>query len=332
MRRPLVSPKNEREYRRVLEESFKGSAMGTFVGDALGRQVEGWSRPMIQEVHGLLTSMARGTYTDDTEMMMGIMESLVENPQFDPGLTATKFVANFSPYRGYGGRIYGVMDRLRCGVAWNKAGTDSWGNGGAMRVAPIGFFYYDAPTQLEAAARACTLITHHHPLGLAGALVQARAVGLATLKAVRGEPIESAKFVDTVVETATPWSGEMAEALGSVKTTTRGRSIQETIKGIASQFPRDVSALGAVPPALASFLLTDDFRESVIVAVNAGGDTDTIGAMTGAIAGAYYGYSQIPGEWLEPLENGKKGRSYLIFLAERLAEIKSKQDIRHAKC
>jgi len=299
--------------------------MGTFVGDALGRPVEGWSSRMIQTVHGLLVEMGQGTYTDDTEMMIGIMESLVERPRFDPAHTGGKFLANFNPHRGYGGRIYGVMDELRCGTAWNKAGTDSWGNGGAMRIAPIGFFFYDAPGRLEEAARNCTLITHRHALGVAGALAQARAVGLATLKGIRGEALEASEFVDIVLETVTPVSEEMAGALRMVKGITRGRELKETIGRIVSCFGCDVSALGAVPPALACFLLTRSFRESVVVAVNCGGDTDTIGAMAGAIAGAYYGYSQIPSEWLDPLENGPKGRDYVLSLAERLAEIKSRR-------
>ena len=63
----------------------------------------------------------------------------------------------------------------------------------------------------------------------------------------------------------------------------------------------------------------------MVVAVNCGGDTDTIGAMAGAIAGAYYGFGQIPSEWLDPLENGPKGRDYVLSLAEKLAEIKSQR-------
>jgi poly(ADP-ribose) glycohydrolase ARH3 len=299
--------------------------MGTFVGDALGRPVEGWDFKTIQAVHGLLTEMGSGVYTDDTEMMIGIMESLVKRPGFDPVLTARRFLVNFSPYRGYGGRIYGVMDRLRCGVAWNQAGTDSWGNGGAMRIAPIGFFFYDDPGRLEAAARDCTRITHGHPLGLAGALAQAKAVGLATLRGIQNEPIEAAEFVDSIVEAVTPASGEMARALGLVKGIRHGIDVKETIGGIISRFPCDVSALGAVPAALAAFLLTESFRASVVVAINCGGDTDTVGAMAGALAGAYYGYDQIPSEWLDPLENGLKGRAYVASLAERLAEIKTQQ-------
>ena len=119
-----------------LRDRFRGSAIGTFVGDAMGRVVEGWPASAIRRSFGILKEIAEGIYTDDTEMMMGIMESLLETGGFDPNLTAQKFLHNFTPARGYGGRIYGVMDRLRRGIPWNQAGTDSWGNGSAMRVAP----------------------------------------------------------------------------------------------------------------------------------------------------------------------------------------------------
>lgn len=316
----------------ILKDRFKGSAMGTFVGDALGRPVEGWSCQRIQASHGLLVEMLCGVYSDDTEMMIGIMESLAESPRFDPGLTAKRFLTNFSPHRGYGGRIYGVMDRLRCGADWNEAGTDSWGNGGAMRIAPIGFFFYDDPERLEAAARDCARITHHHPLGLAGALAQARAVGLATSKGIIRKPLEISEFVNTVVEVVAPTSAEMAEALTMVKRIVSGRDSRGTVERIVSHFPCDVSAIGAVPAALASVVLTQSFRESVVVAVNSGGDTDTIGAMAGAIAGAYYGFGQIPNEWLERLENGPKGRDYVVSLAERLADVKSQEKHGNVRC
>jgi ADP-ribosylglycohydrolase len=88
----------------ALRNRFRGSAVGTFVGDALGRTVEGWPASAIRRSFGILERMADGIYTDDTEMMMGIMESLCEEGRFDPGLTARKFLHNFTPTRGYGGR------------------------------------------------------------------------------------------------------------------------------------------------------------------------------------------------------------------------------------
>ena len=304
-----------------LRDRFKGSAIGTFVGDAMGRVVEGWPASAIRRSFGILEEMVEGIYTDDTEMMMGIMESLCEAGSFDPSLIARKFLHNFNPARGYGGRIYGVMDRLRRGVPWNQAGTDSWGNGSAMRVAPIGLFFYDDPVKLKEAAVQSSMITHQHPKGIAGAVAQATAVGIATRKGLRGESIEVEGFTGLIIEGVVEIDQEMADQLERIKGI-EGGDLRATIDAIGSHFSCDVSAIGAVPPAIASFLLTRGFKESVVVAVNCGGDTDTLGAMSGAIAGAYYGYTHIPRQWLMPLENEGKGRDYILSLAERLAGCK----------
>jgi poly(ADP-ribose) glycohydrolase ARH3 len=77
-------------------------------------------------------------------------------------------------------------------------------------------------------------------------------------------------------------------------------------------------AIESVPPAIGAFLLTNSFRDAVVLAVNLGGDTDTIGAMAGAVAGAYYGYARIPDEWLASLENEEKGRDYVIDCVKRV--------------
>jgi poly(ADP-ribose) glycohydrolase ARH3 len=306
----------------ALRDKFRGSAIGTFVGDALGRTVEGWPASAIRKSFGILDRMADGIYTDDTEMMLGIMESLCEEGRFDPSLTAQKFLHNFTPTRGYGGRIYGVMDRLRRGIPWNEAGTDSWGNGSAMRIAPIGFFFYDDVVKLREAATQSSMITHRHSKGIAGAVVQATAVGIATRKGLRRETVDIKGFIDLLIGNAGEVDQEMVDQLETIKGI-EGGDLEVTIDAIRSHFYCDVSAIGAVPPAIASFLLTKGFKESVVVAVNCGGDTDTLGAMSGAIAGAYYGYSTIPRQWLVPLENEGKGRDYILSLADRLTHWKS---------
>lgn len=306
-----------------LRDRFRGSAIGTFVGDALGKTIEGWPAYAIRRSFGILEEMGDGTYTDDTEMMMGLMEGLCEVGGFDPSLTAYKFLQNFNPTRGYGGRIYDVMEKLRKGMPWIEVGTDSWGNGSAMRIAPIGFFFYDDPVKLREAAIQSSIITHKHSKGIAGAVAQAIAVGIATRKGLRGEAVELEGFINLIIEGAGEIDQEMIRQLEEIKEM-EGGDLPTTIDAISSHFYCDVSAIGAVPPAIASFLLTKGFKESVVVAVNCGGDTDTLGAMSGALAGAYYGYSQIPREWLVPLENGEKGRDYILSLADGLADYKAR--------
>lgn len=307
----------------ILIDRFKGSALGTFVGDAMGREVEGWSWGKIRARYGVLKEVGEGIYTDDTEMMIGIMESLCETPRFDPAITAQRFLENFHSFRGYGARIHGVMARLQRGIPWDQAGTDSWGNGGAMRIAPIGFFFYDDRERLREAALLCTQVTHRHPQGLAGAIAQALAVGMATAKGMRDEGIDQGAFLEEIVQAVQGLDRQIAAEIERIGEMERGGDLKEKIERIATRFPCDVSAVGAVPPAIASFIMNDTFEETVVMAVNCGGDTDTIGAMAGAIAGAYYGFSSIPSEWLIPLENGKKGRDYVASLAEGLAHSKA---------
>jgi len=291
----------------------------------MGREVEGWPWELIRARHGVLNGIGEGVYTDDTEMMMGIMESLKEDPGFDPARTAQRFLANFHPFRGYGARIYGIMDRLRKGAPWDQVGTDSWGNGGAMRIAPIGFFFYDDQKQLHDAALKCTHITHRHPQGVAGALTQALAVGMAIQKGINGEAINQIVCLEEIARGVKGVDRGVTQELGRIAEMGQGGGLERKIERIAATFPRDVSAKGAVPAAIASFVMNTDFQDTVLTAVNCGGDTDTIGAMAGAIAGAYYGRSSIPSAWLEPLENGEKGRDYVAALAEELARIKAEQ-------
>jgi ADP-ribosylglycohydrolase len=307
-----------------LLDRFLGSAMGTFVGDALGEPVEGWSHRAIYSRFGLLDTLIReeGRYTDDKQMMIGILEALAEKGGFDPAVCAGKFGENFDPGRGYGRRIFGVVDRIRQGIPWDQVGTDSFGNGGAMRIAPIGCFYYADLEAVKANAILSARITHSHPEGLAGAVAQATAVGLAFQYSLSSEPIEPEKFLDSITAQMTDIDKGFAKALDRIKSIPRG-SMLEVIEAIAGRYSLSLRAIESVPAAIGAFVLTDSFQEAVVLAVNLGGDTDTIGAMAGAIAGAYYGYSQMPEEWLSPLENGEKGRDYVIDCVSRIVPLLS---------
>ena len=194
-----------------------------------------------------------------------------------------------------------------------------------MRIAPVGFFFYDQREKLWETVILCTQITHRHPEGLAGALAQAMTVGIATQKGVQGETLDPRVLLEEITQGVQGVDGGMAAELGRIAEMEQGGDLKAKIERIVAIFPRDVSAIGAVPAAIAAFMLNDNFRDTVLTAVNCGGDTDTIGAMAGAIAGAYYGFSSIPSVWSESLENGEKGRDYVASLAEELARNKARQ-------
>ena len=308
-----------------LRDRFVGAALGTFVGDALGMAVEGWPPALIRRRFGILERMEHGRfpsgwYTDDTEMMIGILECLAETGRFDPDITARNFLNNYHPERGYGSRIHGVMGRLARGESWDRAGTDSFGNGSAMRVAPIGFFFYDDLPRLKQAALMSSRITHFHPQGLAGAVVQAATVALAVKSGMAGEKVDCKAFCTTISGLVKDVDAGFASAVLEIPLESTG-DLENDVKLIRKRFSCDFSALGAVPPAIAAFLMTDHFRAALILAVNIGGDADTIGAMTGAIAGGYYGALQFPDDWVGILENKEKGKDYVIAIAQKAANI-----------
>ncbi len=311
--------------RLTQREVFTGSALGTFVGDAFGAVVEGMGPSEIRSLYGMLKEPKRGRYTDDTQMMIGLMEALLEDPAFSQEIAAHKFLDNFDPSRGYGGRIFGVMNRIKSKIPADEVGTDSWGNGAAMRVAPIGFFFHDDRAKLIDTAIRSAEITHKHPDGIAGAITQAVAVAYAVLMALSGDEILPEEFADEIIGSIEALSPSFISELNNLKEIEAG-GIERGVEFLISNFSRDVSAIGSVPAAIAAFLLSNSFDEAVIIAVNSGGDADTTGAMAGAIAGAYWGEGGIPKEWLEVMEDDNKGKSYVRDISTKLSELKGERD------
>jgi len=315
----------------TLKDKFVGCMIGTHAGDALGMPVEGYDYKAIEAHFGELRQMldARlgvGTYTDDTEMMIAIAESLVECKEFNGRDMANRFVNLYNPERGYGGGTANALSSIRTGIEWNLAGErvfggGSFGNGSSMRIAPIGAFCYDGPVELRKIAYDSSRITHAHPLGKEGAALQAFAVA----KAITSDPAEELDKQSFILDLIQFISNEgniyKAKLLHIKGLLERKPDKAEVIKKLGN----DSSAPNSVPTAIYSFLShSHDFEDSVVYAVSLGGDTDTIGAMTGAISGGYHGKKGIPDRWLDVLENGERGRDYIERLAVSLWQAKTK--------
>ncbi len=303
--------------------------LGTMVGDALGMPAEGLSRDDLKEQFGRLDSLREGPlppgeFTDDTEMTVGLCESLVDKGEFDLQAVAQSMAHNFTPWRNYSPHVYGIMARIRQGMDWDSPGTSSWGSGAACRVAPIGVLYADdAETAEHAAAQA--RITHTHPNGVAGAVVQALAVGQATVAGLFESALETDELLKTLTVQVSDYSVAMADSLERIRDLRRQDSPEQLAAAIARVYPCDGNTVGTVPAALAAFLLSDSFEGAVIAAVNCGGDTDTIGAMTGALAGAFFGIKAIPERLTASLANDKRGRDHVIALGAKLGALTRKR-------
>jgi poly(ADP-ribose) glycohydrolase ARH3 len=300
---------------QVLKSKFLGALLGTGVGDALGVPFEGCYAVRPEDVEAIAQRQEVLTYTDDTHMTIGVAESLLKAGGFDGEDMARTFVRNYElePYRGYGPGPPRIFRLIRDGVSWQEAALrlyhgGSFGNGAAMRVAPVGVFYHDNPVMLREVAGESSRITHAHPLGREGAALQAYAVALATGVEPSSESDHN-HFLAELLSFVSP--GVYWEKLEKIRTLLgqpdRGR--------VAIELGNGIEAFNSVPAAIYSFLSQPhSFEQVVLQAISLGGDTDTIGAMTGAISGAYLGFESIPVNWRDKLEN----RDYIVELAEKL--------------
>jgi len=306
--------------KQVLKSKFLGALIGTGVGDALGAPFEGWSKVKLEKIEEVAERREVLTYTDDTHMMIGVAESLIRTRGFDGENMTQTFVKNYElePFRGYGPGPPRIFRLIRAGKAWDKAAQElyhggSYGNGSAMRVAPIGVFYYDNPEILREVAHKSSQITHTHTLGKEGAAVQAYAIGLAT----NLEPPLAVDQHDFLAKLINYTQDRVyKEKLNRIK----GLLVESDKARVTTELGNGIEAFNSVPTAIYSFLAQpDSFTQAVLYAISLGGDTDTIGAMTGAISGAYLGIESIPNSWKGKLENG----FYIEELAERLWSLKS---------
>ncbi|MCF8031435.1 MAG: ADP-ribosylglycohydrolase family protein [Desulfarculaceae bacterium] len=295
-----------------------GAALGAMCGDALGMPVEGWSHQDIERQYGRLDAflegrLEAGSYTDDSQMMIAILETLAQRGTLDPAYLAARFLALYEPRRGYGGRVDSIMQQLARGAPWDQVATDSWGNGGAMRVGVLGvYFAHDDQACCAAALRQCA-ITHTHARGLAGAAAQALSVALAARLGAAAKQPYCASLVNHVASLVEPIDSHTASRLRALPRIPRGDESQAR-RVLTSEYACDVSAPESLPPAIGAFLAAASPEQAIVLAVSLGGDTDTIGAMTGALAGAYWGLEAIPPAWLDRLENQEAGRDHVLRL------------------
>lgn len=323
-----------------VRSRFIGSLLASMTGDALGMPVEGSSAREIAERFGevrdfMHARLGAGTYTDDTQMMMAVAESLVARHCLDGPDLAQRFVDRFEPARGYGPGTREALHRLSRGAAWDEAGKSSFGvgsfgNGSAMRVAPVGLLYHGDLQRVARAARSSSQITHSHPLGRGGAAVQALAVALALRWGVGGaDSFDGDSFLSTLIGHLEPQEslfGERLETVGHVLNRldppgerTDYDEVLEWAQEVGAVLGNDSRSFQSVPTSIYLFLAFPDSLELALVrSVALGGDTDTIAAMTGALSGAYLGVEAIPERWIEGLESGARGREYLRGLADDL--------------
>jgi ADP-ribosylglycohydrolase len=325
-----------------LLSRFRGAVIGQAVGDALGFPLEGLppditalataSRPLAFRRHAA-GAFPLGQYTDDTQMMRAVLESIVERGDVDPADVATRFGELWatSAIVGQGTTCREAVLRVLSGVPWDQAGIGAphAGNGSAMRTAPIGLLRWNDHEALVRDAETVSSITHRDPRCLAGSAAVSAAVAFnVSADAAR---FDGAAFLAAVTSAAAHASPEVAFAVERVPEwlgREPGRDVFDEIAVTGQRYDATGPAWKGISPfviptvvaSVYAFLVDPtDFTNAVATAISAGGDVDTTAAIAGAISGALNGLEGVPELLARSVnDNGRFGYDYLVDLATRL--------------
>jgi len=224
--------------------------LGAIAGDIIGSRFE--RNPIKTTDFELFHSDCR--FTDDSVLTLAVADHIFLGSDL---IDTLKEYFNQFPNAGYGERF------MQWASSPSREPYNSFGNGSAMRVSPVGFAFDSLETVLEK-ARATAEVTHDHPEGIKGAQATAAAIFLARTG-------NSKKEIKHFIEAQFQYD------------------LNQSIDAIRPQYTFDVTCQGSVPQAITAFLETENFEDAVRKAVSLGGDSDTQACIAGGIAHAFYG-------------------------------------------
>jgi ADP-ribosylglycohydrolase len=224
--------------------------IGAIAGDIIGSVYE--ARPIKSKSFTLFDS--RCAFTDDSVLTIAVAHAILTGR---PYREVVWDIGKRYPHAGYGGSF------IRWLFSDNPQPYNSWGNGAAMRVSPVGFAF-DSIDEVLKQARMTAEISHNHPEGVKGAQATALAVFLAR-------------------------TGYGKEGIREQISSRFGYDLQRRVEDIRPTYSFRISCQETVPEAIVSFLDSESYEDAVRNAISLGGDSDTLACITGGIAEAYYG-------------------------------------------
>ncbi len=287
-------------------ERARLSLEGLSVADSLGGFFE-FSQPgrLSHFVKNRVLPDTQWRWTDDTNMALSIYSILRQYGEIDQDKLAANFASHFDRRRGYGRGARHVLSQILLGANWREVTTKlfdggSFGNGGAMRVAPIGGYFADDIDAVVKNARLSAEITHIHPEGIAGAVAIAVAAAMAWQFRDSERPTRQA-FIESIL----PHIPEsfVRNACEKACYLPDDTLIEEVVEVLGNGSA--VAAQDTVPFVLwyaGKYL--DNYEEAFWKTASGGGDVDTTCAMVGGIVALYVGAENIPSVWksrCEPL-------------------------------
>ena len=224
--------------------------IGAIAGDIIGSVYE-WNRIKTKDFE---LFHAGCSFTDDSVLTIALADAILNDKDY---VSLMKFYYRRYPHVGYGGSFH----------QWAGSGDsrpyNSWGNGAAMRISPVGFAF-DTLEEVLAKAKKYTEVTHNHPEGIKGAQATASAIFL-------GRTGKTKKEIRDFIETSF------------------GYDLSRTLDEVRPTYGFDESCQGTVPQAIQAFLESEDFEDAIRNAISLGGDSDTLACITGGIAQVFYG-------------------------------------------
>lgn len=292
-------------------DRFEGALLGLACGDAVGTTLEfqprGSFAPLTDMVGGGPFSLKAGQWTDDTSMALCLAESLITKQACDPQDQMARY-ANWYQW-GYWsstGHCFdigmatraAIQEFLRSGNALaGSADPRSAGNGSLMRLAPVALMYGHEEAQLQAMAALSSRTTHAAP----ECLDACRLFAVALSRALAGGYKQQIWELSSL-ELDSPRIREIAQG------TWMGKSRE--------QISSSGYVVHSLEAALWCFARHDSFEAAVLEAANLGDDADTTAAITGQIAGAFWGRGGIPAHWLAKLHQEQDIRGLALSLHE----------------
>ncbi len=280
---------------------------GLSVGDAFGERF--FTSPATVESLILARALPRHPWkwTDDTAMAISIVEVLSAHRGIERDLLAATFARRYwaEPDRGYGGGAHRILQSINEGLPWRDvaatvfAGQGSYGNGGAMRSAPVGAYFWDDYELVVEHAGGSADPTHAHPEGRAGAVAVAIAAAVA-VRMARGELERAGSGLIETVASLCP-AGITQERIEKALTVPLSCDVRTAAAALGNG--SEISAQDTVPLCIwCAARHLDDFEEAMWNTVSALGDRDTTCAIVGGIVALIVGRGGIPSHFLSSRE------------------------------
>lgn len=281
-------------------DQVKGCILGAICADSLLAGYEGGiMERLLWKIIGR-TPDGKYRYTDDTVMILNLVDEYLENGQVFQEQLAKRFAESYRWSRGYGPDAGRILQGIKQGKDWKilnkkRFKEGSYGNGAAMRCTPVALISYFKKVPLKPLVHKVSEITHCHPIAIDSALLVSNVI----YAILSGKPMKESIF-DASKDFKTDEFNEVGKKLCQFVES------PSSVKDLKQVFGSGVVALQSVPSAIAlSYLVSDGKFADLIDACRVlGGDTDTIGSIAGSIWGCKNGSDQLSTDYISEIENG----------------------------